>query len=123
MEFTTLQNEREIVRLGDCLFEITKGVGDDWKTRPIYGATREGIELAKEKAGKHPQRYKPVERETVFYNPMRILIGSIAILDDDRPPGITSPDYVVLRGREGRMHSRFFYDWLRSPLGVASRGW
>jgi len=53
----------------------------------------------------------------VFYNPMRILIGSIAMVDDDDVPGITSPDYVVLRGREGIVDSRWFYYWLRSPEG------
>jgi type I restriction enzyme S subunit len=53
----------------------------------------------------------------VFYNPMRILIGSIAMVDDGDTPGITSPDYVVLRGREGRVDSRWFYYWLRSPYG------
>jgi type I restriction enzyme S subunit len=49
---------------------------------------------------------------------MRILIGSIAFVDDDDEPGITSPDYVVLRGREGEVDSRWFYYWLRSPRGV-----
>lgn len=48
---------------------------------------------------------------------MRILIGSIAMVDDDDTPGITSPDYVVLRGRDGIVDSRWFYYWLRSPLG------
>jgi type I restriction enzyme S subunit len=54
----------------------------------------------------------------VFYNPMRILIGSIAYVDDDDTSGITSPDYVVLRGKPGHVDSRWFYYWLRSPLGA-----
>ena len=54
---------------------------------------------------------------TVFYNPMRILIGSIALVDDDDTPGITSPDYVALQGKKGVVDSRWFYSWLRSPLG------
>ena len=52
------------------------------------------------------------------YNPMRILIGSIALVDEDDTPGITSPDYVALRGREGVLDTRWFYYWLRSPLGI-----
>lgn len=48
---------------------------------------------------------------------MRILIGSIAFVDDDDEPGITSPDYVVVRGKPGVVDSRWFYYWLRSPLG------
>ena len=38
-------------------------------------------------------------------------------MDDDDTPGITSPDYVVLRGKVGDLDSRWFYYWLRSPLG------
>ena len=63
-------------------------------------------------------RYKPVRAGTVFYNLMRILIGSIAMVDDDDMPGITSPDYVALRGRAGLVDSRWFYYWLRSPHGA-----
>jgi type I restriction enzyme S subunit len=48
---------------------------------------------------------------------MRILIGSIAFVDDDDAPGITSPDYVVLKGKPCIVDSRWFYYWLRSPLG------
>ena len=81
------------------------------------GATRDGVAPAKELPGKHPERYKPVVPGTVFYNPMRILIGSIAFIDEGDEAGITSPDYVVLRGKEGVVESRWFYHWLRSPLG------
>lgn len=55
---------------------------------------------------------------TVFYNPMRILLGSIAMVDDDDPPGITSPDYVVVKGRPGMLDTRWFYYWFRSIHGV-----
>lgn len=103
--------------LGDVLVEVKKGVGEGWEKYPVLGATRAGLALAKEPPGKYPQKYKPVVAGTVFYNPMRILIGSIAFVDDDDTPGITSPDYVVLRGKDGVVDSRWFYYWLRSPLG------
>src|SRR5437588_4901014 len=48
---------------------------------------------------------------------MLILIGSIAFVDEGDEPGITSPDYVVLKGKPGMVDSRWFYHWLRSPLG------
>ena len=64
-------------------------------------------------------RYKLVEPGTIFYNPMRIMIGSIAMVDDDDEPGITSPDYVVFRTRPGVLHHRWFYSWLRSKHGEA----
>ena len=103
--------------LADVLTEVKHGIGSSWASYPVYGATRAGLALAKEPPGKTPQRYKPVRPGTVFYNPMRILIGSIAFAEDDTAPGITSPDYVVLAGKTGLVDSRWFYYWLRSPLG------
>jgi type I restriction enzyme S subunit len=104
--------------LGDVLIEVKRGVGPGWADYPVLGATREGLAPAKERPGKLAPRYKPAVPGTVFYNPMRILIGSIAFVDDDDVPGITSPDYVVLKGKSEIMDSRWFYYWLRSPLGV-----
>jgi len=83
----------------------------------MVGATRGGLAPAKEGVGKNPERYKLVEPGTIFYNPMRILLGSIAFLDEGEPPGITSPDYVVFRTRSGMVHPRWFYYWLRSEDG------
>lgn len=104
-------------KLGDALTEIKGGVGSDWARFPVYGATVDGLAPAKERPGKNPQKYKPVTPGTIFYNPMRILIGSVAFVDDGDSPGITSPDYVVFRGNEGCVDSYYFYHWLRSPLG------
>lgn len=103
--------------LGDVLEEVKHGIGKNWRDYPVYGATRKGIALAKEPPGKQAQKYKPVIPGTVFYNPMRILIGSIAFAEEDVIDGITSPDYVVLKGKEGLVDSRWFYFWLRSPWG------
>ncbi len=103
--------------LGEVLSEVKDGIGASWTDFPVLGATRNGLAPAKEPVGKNPSRYKPVLQGTVFYNPMRILIGSIAMVDDVDTAGITSPDYVVLRGRDGVVDSRWFYYWLRSPEG------
>jgi type I restriction enzyme S subunit len=104
--------------LGEVLDEVKHGVGPSWADHPVLGATREGLAPAKEQPGKMAPKYKPVTPGTVFYNPMRILIGSIAFVDDDDAPGITSPDYVALRGKPGIVDSRWFYYWLRSHLGA-----
>ena len=103
--------------LGEVLEETRQGIGKNWAEYPVLGATRDGLAPAKEPPGKKPERYKPVFPGTVFYNPMRILIGSIALVDDVDTPGITSPDYVALQGKKGVVDSRWFYCWLRSPLG------
>jgi len=116
--FDSLNSETVVsYTLADVLDEVKIGVGQSWKDYPVLGATRAGLALAKEPPGKTPQRYKPVVPGTVFYNPMRILIGSIAFVDDDDEPGITSPDYVVLKGKPSVVDSRWFYYWMRSPLG------
>ena len=104
--------------LGDVLDEIKKGIGQEWKSYPVLGATRGGLAPAREQPGKQAPKYKPAFPGTVFYNPMRILIGSIAFVDEDDTPGITSPDYVALQGKNGVADSRWFYHWLRSPLGA-----
>lgn len=103
--------------LGESLDEIKHGIGNRWRDFAVLGATRSGLAPARERPGKTAERYKPVDAGAVFYNPMRILIGSIAFVDDDDEPGITSPDYVVLKGKPGVVDSRWFYYWLRSPLG------
>lgn len=105
-------------RFGDCLREVTEGVGEDWRNYPVLGATRQGLAPAKEPVGKNPGRYKPVRPGTIFYNPMRILLGSIAMLDEADPPGITSPDYVVMTAVHGRLSARWFYHWFRSRYGA-----
>jgi type I restriction enzyme S subunit len=85
----------------------------------VLGATRDGLAEAKEPVGKSPERYKLVRPGTIFYNPMRILLGSIALLDDGEDPGITSPDYVVFRPKPGVVNTRWLYYWLRSADGAA----
>jgi type I restriction enzyme S subunit len=105
--------------LGECLEEIKNGIGGNWNSYPLYGATREGIAPAKEGVGKYPERYKPVHELTVFYNPMRILLGSIAFVDEGDRAGITSPDYVVVKGKDKILHSRWFYYWFRSAYGIS----
>lgn len=109
---------KQRMSLGDCLDEVRKGIGAKWSECPVLGAARQGLALAKDPVGKTPQRYKPVTCGTVFYNPMRILLGSIAMVDEPDTPGITSPDYVVIRGKDGILDSRWFYYWFRSPFGA-----
>ena len=113
------KNKTEKYNLSDVLQEVKQGIGKDWKEYAVHGATRNGLAPAKEPPGKYPERYKPVFPGTVFYNPMRIMIGSIAFVEENNKPGITSPDYVALKGKEGLVDSRWFYYWLRSPLGEA----
>ena len=112
-------NTSRPISMSSVLDEVKQGIGETWRDYRVLGATRDGLALAKEPPGKTPQRYKPVTHGTVFYNPMRIMIGSIAFVDEDDEAGITSPAYVVLKGKEGVVDSRWFYYWLRTHLGKA----
>jgi type I restriction enzyme S subunit len=107
------------LQLKDGFVEVKKGIGKTWADYPVLGTTRNGVAPAKEKVGKQPERYKLVEPGTIFYNPMRINIGSIGMLDEGDEPGITSPDYVIMNSVKGVIHPRWFYYWLRSPYGEA----
>ena len=115
---TLMDNRTRRWNLGDCLIEVKGGVGPNWSKYPVVGATRAGLAPSKDAIGKAPERYKLVDPVTVFYNPMRILLGSIAIVDETDATGITSPDYVVVKGRPGVLDSRWFYYWFRSSLGA-----
>ena len=97
------------------LDEIYRGIGPRWREFPVIGATRAGWSPAKEPVGKSPERYKLVEPGMVFYNPMRIMIGSIAAVTRPDQIGITSPDYVVVRPKPEYLNPVWFYEWLRSP--------
>ncbi len=105
------------IKLEAGLIEVKNGIGETWDTYPVLGTTRDGVAPAKEKVGKKPGRYKLVEPGTIFYNPMRINIGSIGMLDEGEESGITSPDYVVFNSIKGVIHPRWFYYWFRSPYG------
>ncbi|MBI1845351.1 MAG: hypothetical protein HY294_04060 [Candidatus Rokubacteria bacterium] len=106
------------LRLGECLEEVTRGVGPSWSNYRLLGATRDGLAAAKEPVGQNPERYKLVEPGTIFYNPMRILLGSIAYVDEGQDPGLTRPDYVVFKTKPDVLHPRWFYYWLRSEDGA-----
>ena len=103
--------------LSDCLLEVKNGVGTEWAKYPVLGATRAGLAPAKDPVGKTPERYKLADHGTVFYNPMRILLGSIAMVDHCDEPGITSPDYVVVKGKPKILDTRWFYYFFRSTMG------
>jgi len=111
--------EPQRIALSDVLQEVTSGVGPDWTRYPVTGVSRTGAAPPKEPVGKSPERYKLLCPGTIFYNPMRILLGSIGIVDADDLTSITSPDYVVFHTLEPTLNARWFYYWLRSAMGAA----
>ncbi|MEI8026598.1 MAG: restriction endonuclease subunit S [Pseudomonadota bacterium] len=61
-------------------------------------------------------RYKLVQKGDIFYNPMRLNVGSLALYDGNEQ-AITSPDYVVVKPR-GIECSWLLYSFLKSEAGL-----
>lgn len=59
----------------------------------------------------------PVLRDKGYNDHQWLKMETPAPVEPTDTPGITSPDYVALQGKEGVAESRWFYHWLRSPLG------
>jgi len=60
--------------------------------------------------------YKKVGYQDLAYNPSRINVGSVALLDDDQG-GAVSPMYVIVRCRKGLL-PRYLLRYLKSAAGV-----
>jgi type I restriction enzyme, S subunit len=57
--------------------------------------------------GKDLSRYKIIKHRQFGYNPMRLNVGSIAFLENNRS-GIVSPDYIVFETVEGKLLPEYF---------------
>ncbi len=104
--------------LGDLTEECDTRIGADYSsdTRLVGVTNTEGIAKPKGRIGKSPEKYKRVEIGYLVYNPMRINIGSIGVALSEEDTGITSPDYVVFRCKEG-LDPEYVYYFLRSEAG------
>ncbi len=104
------------VSLSDVIQPVSKQVGARWRDYPLLGASTQGLMPAKEPPGQRPETYRLVTAGTIFYNPMRILIGSIAYVANE-PGGIVTPDYVAFRTDAKALDETWFYWWLKSWRG------
>jgi len=105
-----------------ALGEVTResderiGVYDPATTRLLGVSAEIGICEPKTAIGKNTGRYKVLRKGYLAYNPMRINIGSIGVLREGDPGGITSPDYVVFYCLPG-LNPEYVYHFLRSEAG------
>jgi type I restriction enzyme M protein len=106
------------VPLGSLTVESDERIGADYtaETKLIGVTNTEGITQPKGLIGKSSSKYKRVQIGYLAYNPMRINIGSIGVALSDEDTGITSPDYVVFRCKEG-LDPEYVYHFLRSEAG------
>jgi type I restriction enzyme S subunit len=86
--------------LGHVTEEVRKryGKGSVEYCIPMYGVERgSGLTSETKYASKDTSKYKVVEPGMFVYNPMRLNIGSIGMVEKHRGIGLVSPDYVVFR--------------------------
>jgi type I restriction enzyme M protein len=105
-------------RVGEFSEESDERIGDRYNDGiKLLGVSREaGFCTPKTSVGKHPGKYKIIREGYLAYNPMRINIGSIGVSMGLDEIGITSPDYVVIKCRDGLL-PEYLYHYLRSEAG------
>ena len=86
------------------------------KTRLIGVSSADGLCDPKTDIGKNTGKYKIIDIGYLAYNPMRINIGSIGVALENKDRGVTSPDYVVFRCKDGLLPEYVFH-YLRSEAG------
>src|SRR5205809_3940648 len=74
-----------------------------------------GLIPSDRKLGEDFSRYKIVRNRQFAYNPMRLNVGSIALLEDENP-AIVSPDYIVFECDENRLLPEFLDQLRRADL-------
>ncbi|MGQ9648543.1 MAG: N-6 DNA methylase [Phycisphaerae bacterium] len=104
--------------LGDLTEESDERIGEAYseEVRLLGVSNVDGFCDPKGRIGKNPERYKIIREGYLAYNPMRINIGSIGVAVDVTDDGITSPDYVVFRCKDGVL-PEYVYHYLRSEAG------
>jgi type I restriction enzyme M protein len=106
------------VLLGTLTRESDERIGSEYTpiSRLVGVSAEDGITEPKTPVGKYPERYKVVREGYLAYNPMRVNIGSIGLVQNGSQEGITSPDYVVFSCLPGLSPEYVFY-YLRSEAG------
>jgi type I restriction enzyme S subunit len=106
--------------LGDLVEERTERLRGDSAT--IYSVTNErgfvrSLDLFdKQVFSADTGNYKRVGFQDLAYNPSRINVGSIAMLEDKKG-GAVSPMYVIVRCKSG-LHPTFLLHFLKSDAGL-----
>jgi type I restriction enzyme S subunit len=108
------------VTLGDLVenFSIrAKDVGGG-KNLPFYGVSNEnGITKSKYAAEGKADDYKIIDKFCFAYNPYRINVGSIALMQDE-VRGLISPAYVVFRPKPNSIIPKLLLKFLKSEEGL-----
>jgi restriction endonuclease S subunit len=84
----------------------------------FFGVSNEnGITSSKYAAEDKAEEYKIIEKGCFAYNPYRINVGSIALLNEDKK-GLISPAYVVFKVKPNSIKEELLLKFLKSKEGL-----
>lgn len=120
-----------VEELGKYIYEHSEkeNIGDEpEKEFPILGVTNKvGVYLNEYVKGKNiNQPYKKVKSGELTYNPYRINVGSIGVVQSEYDNFYISPAYVVFGTKDGLLNEYIYLvlssDWFNSYLRAATSG-
>ncbi len=111
----------KVVKLGELIeiFSVkAKDFDVDVSKLEFFGVSNtEGITLSKYAAEDKANDYKIMEKGCFAYNPYRVNVGSIAMLEDEIV-GLISPAYVVFKVKEKTIIPELLLKFLKSSEGL-----
>lgn len=126
-----LRSAYPVENLGKYIYEHSEKENisrDKEKDFPILGVTnKDGVYLNEYVKGKNiNQSYKKVKKGELTYNPYRVNVGSIGIVQDEYDGFYISPAYVVFGTREGLINEYIYIvlsaGWFNTYLRAATSG-
>lgn len=108
------------VKLGEIVenFSVKAKELDDYSDLVFCGVSnQDGITVSKYAAEDKIEDYKIIEKGCFAYNPYRINVGSIALLNEDRK-GLLSPAYVIFKTKPETIIDELLLKFLRSREGL-----
>jgi type I restriction enzyme, S subunit len=108
------------VKLGEIVeyFSVRAKEIDDYSDLVFCGVSnQDGITVSKYAAEDKIEDYKIIEKGCFAYNPYRVNVGSIALLNEDRK-GLISPAYVVFKTKPETIIDELLLKFLKSKEGL-----
>lgn len=109
------------IKLGEIVENFSvraKDIDDDYSEFPFLGVSNEtGITLSKYAAEDKAEDYKIIEKGCFAYNPYRVNVGSIGLLNQDSK-GLISPAYVIFKTKPETIIDELLLKFLKSSEGL-----
>lgn len=121
LRFPEFKNNRDWVekKIGELTLDITERNKSNLTTvlsvTNIYGIIEQEDFFKKIVASEDLSNYKVIRNGDIAYNPSRINVGSVDLLEK-YDIGIMSPMYVIVRCKENILNNKFLKQWLISNI-------